>query len=118
MLNPSCGLCPGITEMLSGTVAPLRQHETHTGGGSSNSRQSPCRPMSNSHSQSDLHHDSDTSRMSRAEANLGFVEGRTGNVKGPLNAAHCILDKSDYLMKYGRFASYPEAAGCSSYFGG
>lgn len=33
MLIPSCGLCPGITEMLSGSVAPLRQHETHTGGG-------------------------------------------------------------------------------------
>lgn len=42
MLSPSCGLCPGITAMLRGTAARLRQHETHglivggVGGGSTN----------------------------------------------------------------------------------
>lgn len=40
------------------------------------------------------------------------------NCRRPLNAAHCSVGTSDYLMKYGRFASYPEAAGWSSHFGG
>lgn len=137
-LIPSCGLCPGTTEMLRGAVPPLRQHETHSHkGGSSNRRQSPpFRLMSNSRGRrvgsarsqvqygrvvADLHHDSDTSRMSRPHANLGCDEGPSGTVEGPWmppTVAWSRMDTSYYLMKYGRFASYPEAAGWSSHFGG
>lgn len=96
--------------------SPQATRDPRRGGGSSNRRQSPCRPMSNSQSHcvglalsqvqcsrvvADLHHHSDTSRVSRAEPNLGFAEGPTGNVERPTECS----TTSGYLMKYGRFVT-------------